>query len=111
MAVRGRKAKELATATAWLAGLLKPVVSRQGKRLQFRLSTNMKKSCSARGFSWRTLNRAKKILGVRSRRLQGEWYWILDDSGIVRKHSEDSKHGYSGIVREGPKDDLSPSVS
>jgi hypothetical protein len=74
-------AKQLPAAVAWLRWYLK--VSRPGK--QKRLANTVKKDGAMRGYSWRTLCRAKAQLNKEGFRVKSfrpdatrRWFWYTD---------------------------------
>jgi DNA polymerase-1 len=60
---------------------------------------------TSRGFSERTLRRARSALGVRSQRRDGRWWWSLSDSVEERVESDDLLRAQGAAV-VGPGKDL-----
>ncbi len=70
-------------------------------------SDDIKNAASAKGLSWRTLQRAKGELGIKARKensFDGGWFWSLSqDAGGVRqtaKNTKDCQHPGFGGLRE-----------
>jgi hypothetical protein len=60
------------------------------------LAADIMEMAEEQGISYKTLNRAKKELGVVSEKRGAQWYWLLPIEAEYTEVSEDSQHGQDG---------------
>jgi hypothetical protein len=60
------------------------------------LAADIMEMAEEQGISYKTLNRAKKELGVVSEKRGAQWYWLLPIEAKYSVINEDSEHGQDG---------------
>lgn len=63
----------------------------------------LKAQSQGRGLSWRTIERAKQVLGIRSKKdaADGGWRWSLPVTAEARQHRQSESGGLGGVDQEG----------